>query len=402
MKASSYRPVHPPCGAPSRVGRPAMRLAVALGGTDHGQSGIGNYVRSVLPHLAAKLDAAGGRLLALGTPRDLRAYAAELSGAERVTLPTAVDAPLPSAVFHLSAVGRAARRAGADVLLLPAANRRAPLVTALPTVAVVHDLAQLHVQGKYDPLRMAYLRHVLLRALGRANRLVAVSAATQRDLAAALSGARVDVVPNGVDAARFSPPREGDPRVAAVRQAHGLSGRYMVYLARLEHPGKNHLRLLRAFAASQARETTTLVLAGKDWGARARIEQERDRLGLGDRVRLLGFVPDDDVPGLVAGAEVVIQLGLHEGFGLPALEALATGRALVASTTGALPEVTGGLAAMADPFDEGAIARALDRSLQDTTLRARAALQGPAWARNFGWDSTASGLFEACAEVWAS
>jgi glycosyltransferase involved in cell wall biosynthesis len=379
-----------------------VKLAVALGGTDHGQSGIGNYVRAILPHLVAKLAASGGRLVALGTPRELTVYGAELAGADVVSLPAAIDSPLPSAVFHLSVVGRAARAAGADVLLLPAANRRAPLVAPLPTVAVVHDLAQLHVSGKYDALRMVYLRHVLLRALRHADRLVAVSAATQRDVTTALAGARVDVIPNGVDASRFAPPSEGDARVAAARATHGLDGRYLVYLARLEHPGKNHLRLLRAFAASQARETTTLVLAGKDWGARARIEEERARLGLEQRVRLLGFVPDAEVPGLVAGAEVVIQVGLHEGFGLPALEALSAGRALVASTTGALPEVTGGLAAMADPLDEGSIARALDRALQDVRLRERAAREGPVWARHFGWENTASGLFEACMEVSAS
>src|SRR5262249_24718766 len=128
-------------------------------------------------------------------------------------------------------------------------------------------------------------------------------------------------------------------------------------------PGKNHLHLLRAFAASPARASHVLALAGSDWGALGRIQNEIARLGLEREVRVLGYVPDELVSGLVAGADAVMMVGLYEGFGLPALEALAAGRPVVASRTGALPAVVGDLAALCDPLDERSIADALDRAL---------------------------------------
>jgi len=176
----------------------------------------------------------------------------------------------------------------------------------------------------------------------------------------------------------------------------GLDGPYLLYAARLEHPHKNHLRLLRAYAASAARRTHRLALSGSDWGAGPLVLEERARLGLEDRVRILGFLERDMVPPLFAGADGVIMVGLHEGFGLPALEALACGRPVCASSTGALPEVVGPLGAICDPMDESSIAASLDRLVGDAALRARCAEEGPAWAAARGWERTVAGLIEAC------
>jgi glycosyltransferase involved in cell wall biosynthesis len=175
-----------------------------------------------------------------------------------------------------------------------------------------------------------------------------------------------------------------------------LPGPYLLYLSRLELPAKNHLRLIEAFAASSACASQTLVLAGGDWGGRAAIEATIDRLQVRDRVRLLGFVDDELVPALVAGAEVVAMVGLFEGFGLPALEALSCGVPVVVSSTGALPEVVGTLGLLADPTSVLAIRQALDRALGDEDHRQRISVEGPKWARAHGWEATARALFETC------
>ena len=379
-----------------------MRVAIALGGTDRGLSGIGVYVRSVLPRLTAKIREQGGSVVVLGTRADLDAY--DTGAAEKAVVHNGFDHPAASAAWHLLQAGPAARRTGASVLLLPAANRRMTLRSPIPTVAVVHDLAQLRVQKKYDPLRMAYVNQVLTRTLRSANALVAPSRATRDDIAKALGipEGSIRVVFNGVDLERFAPAPEDAPHVLAAREHAGLEGPYLLYPSRLEHPGKNHIRLLRAFAASRARETHTLAFAGKDWGAEALIRAEIAALGLEQKVKLLGFVPDSVLPGLVAGADAMIMVGLHEGFGLPAIEAIAAGRALVASASGALPEVVGSLAALCDPLDEKAITRAIDQALYDVDLRERALREGRDWAARFGWENTAGGLFDACQEVMAA
>ncbi|MFO0755109.1 MAG: glycosyltransferase family 1 protein [Byssovorax sp.] len=380
-----------------------MKLAVALGGTDLGRSGIGAYARAILPRLAARAVSEGGKMLAIGTRAELDVYREELSLAAPIVVPGLLQKPGVNALFHLAAAGQIAARAGADVLLLPAANRRTTLLSPIPTVAVVHDLAQFHVKGKYDFARDIYLRHLVVRTLTSATELVAVSDTTRKDMVNVLSLGEgrpgrppVRVVPNGVDHARFTPPEEADPRVEAARRATGLRTPYLLYTARLEHPGKNHLRLLRAFARSRAAAAHELALAGADWGALPMIEAEIARLGLAGRVRILGFVADAILPGLVAGADAVIMVGLHEGFGLPALEALAAGRAVIASSTGALPEVVGDLGVMCDPHDEASIEGALDRALGDAALRERTRAHGPGRARASSWDATVEGLVAAC------
>jgi glycosyltransferase involved in cell wall biosynthesis len=381
-----------------------MLVALALGGTDKGHSGIGIYVREVLPRLRDELAAGGDELLLLGTQADFDAYESSLGDERRVVVPHVFDAPGPSSLWHLVWAGARARFAGADVLLLPAANRRCPVVSPIPTVGVVHDLAQLHVREKYDPLRMLYVNRVLTRAFRSLSVMVAVSHATARDLAEVshCELEEVIVVPNGVDADRFRPLEADDPAVTRARATVGVDGPYALYVSRFEHPGKNHLRLLQAFAQSDARKSHRLVLAGKDWGAEAAIREECHRLDITDRVVFAGFVSDELLPGLLAGADAVVMVGLREGFGLPALEGLATGRAIVASETGALPEVVGELGALCDPFDVGSISQALTRGLFDEELRERAKQEGPSWAGARGWDATARGLRDACRAALAT
>lgn len=378
-----------------------MRLAIALGGTDYGRSGIGVYTRAIMPRIQQALEKSGDDLVVFGTSNDIRAYADVLGQAEHCIVPAAFTSPGPNAFFHLIAASGMLSRQGVSTLLLPAANRRILLNSTIPTVAVVHDLAQLHVARKYDPLRMGYFRHAVLPLVRRATRIVAISATTQKDLTRAFDwpATRIAIVPNGVDAAKFSPPLPNDPRISRAIQKLGLKSPYILYLGRLEHPGKNHLRLIESFATSRAATNHSLVLAGADWGAEQIIRETIAKFQIEARVRMTGFVPDELVPGLVAGADAVAMVGLHEGFGLPALEALAAGRPLFVANAGALPEVTAGLAAMCNPFDCSSIRQALERALTDTQFRQNALECGPKHAQRYGWDQTASALLEHCREI---
>jgi glycosyltransferase involved in cell wall biosynthesis len=110
-------------------------------------------------------------------------------------------------------------------------------------------------------------------------------------------------------------------------------------------------------------------------------------------------VPPETLAVLFAGAEAVLVVGLHEGFGLPVLEGLASGRPVVASRTGAALESAGDLGIPCDPRDEASLRGALERAAADTALRERAAAEGPAWADKWSWSETASGLLAACHAV---
>lgn len=373
-----------------------MKLAITLDGTDAGRSGLGTYARGILPGLLRAVREAGGSVVVFGLPADFAAYQQELEGAQRVVLPDACRSAFGSALWHMGFADELARRLDADVLLLPAANRRASAFRRVKTVAVVHDLAQVHVAEKYDPARMAYARHVLPRALARATRIVVPSQATAHDVARVLER-DAHVVPNGVDVTRFSL-GAADP---TLQRRLGIGTAYLFYPSRLEHPGKNHVRLVAAYAASAARHTHDLVFAGPDWGALPLIEAEIARHRL-DRVRVLGRVDDRDLVDLVRGADAVVVPGLFEGFGLPALEALACGKPVAVSSSGALPEVVGPLGVLFDPLDERSMTAAIERVLGDAEVRERCLRQGPVWAGARDWGNTVRGLLRACEEALAA
>ncbi len=378
-----------------------LHLAIPVLGSDRGQSGIGHYVRSVVPVIARSLETSGGRITILANRREMEAYADALRSPVISVRMVPDLPPALEAAYHLVQVGRIAKEVGANCLLLLAGNRRLVARCQMPCVTVVHDLAQLEVSGKYDALRMLYVSRLLLRLLRRVTTLVAVSGTTRKRLVEALSMASEDVrvIHNGIDHSRF--------RFEASMSAPPMSSEiqegvpYILYSSRLEHPGKNHERLLRAFAASELRTQYQLVFAGKDWGAQAHLEAVASRVGIRDRVRFLGYVSDEILPVLVRNASAVAMVGLCEGFGLPAVEALACGTPLVASNTGALPEVTGGLAELCDPLSLDSIRRALERAVTLDEIRIRTRELGPAWASQFSWDRAGHSLVELCREALA-
>jgi len=173
-------------------------------------------------------------------------------------------------------------------------------------------------------------------------------------------------LPDGVRPGRAAGPREGSP-------VADLEGPYLLYPARLEHPRENHLRLLGAYAASRARTTHALVLAGADWGAGPLIRAGVARRRLGDRVVMLGYVSAAEALELAAGADAVVIVGQWDGCRLAELQALSAGRPLVTSDL----EVAGDLGVLCDPHDERSIASALDRVIDDEALHARARREGP-------------------------
>jgi glycosyltransferase involved in cell wall biosynthesis len=278
-----------------------------------------------------------------------------------------------------------------EVLLAP--DFVAPPAARARTVVTVHDLSYLTVPQYADPGLRRYLTAAVPRSLRRAAHVVAVSEATRRDIIAhlGLPPARVTTVYNGVDP-RFRPL---DPTArAAARARLGLPERFILTVGTIE-PRKNHLGLLRAFARLAADQPDlALLIGGRRGWLDAPIFAEAARLGLGERVRFLGPVPDADLPALLGTAGVFAFPSWYEGFGLPPLEAMACGAPVVASNASSLPEVVGEAGLLVDPGDVPALADALARALTDAALRAELTRRGPAQAARFTWAATARRLLE--------
>jgi glycosyltransferase involved in cell wall biosynthesis len=218
------------------------------------------------------------------------------------------------------------------------------------------------------------------------------SQATREDLvrSAAVDPDRVRVIPLGVDRSTFAP--AGEERVAEVRTRYGIEGPYLVVLGR--HQRKNLGGLLRAFASLPDAIRPLLVVTGAPaWTPDGSDHDGPALAALPERIRrqvsLVGYVPPSDAAALLSGSLALAFPSLYEGFGLPALEAMACGAPVVTSNTSSLPELVGDAAVLVDPRDDDAIAEGLARIVTDEELRERLRAVGLERAARYDWDETA-------------
>lgn len=322
------------------------------------------YAREIIIHLAQRNPGHMMRLYANAT-------------APPVWSPSGVEwrlIPFPRLWTHWR-LRRAIRQEGPDLLFVP--SHVLPLLLDGPGVVTIHDVGHRHVPSAYSPSAWLYLEWMTRSMAKRATRLIAVSQSTADDLGRfyGVAADRISVVHSGVDP-MFQLPDESE--VARVRARYKLPPAYFLYLGRA-HPRKNLPTLVHAFGTARRRGLSAgLVLAGPGHHAVA-----------GEGVLVLPYVPPADLPALYAGALALALPSRFEGFGFPALEAMRSGTAVIASTAGALPEVVGPAGLLLDPNDVTAWADSLARLAGDAVLRRQLIERGGAHSRAFSWDRTA-------------
>ena len=255
-----------------------------------------------------------------------------------------------------------------------------PMRRSAPAVLTLHDLQPLEATATHGALKRGYLSRAVPAAL-RAARRVAVPSEFVRQGVLDRFGTeprRVTVIPHAV------PVRPPATAPAVLRERYGLSGPVVLYPA-ITYPHKGHRTLLSAFEAIAARHPeVVLVLPGGEGGSEGEVRRQiEEGAGLRGRVRRLGRIPEADVAGLLELADVVAVPSRYEGFGLPALEAMAAGTAVIAADATALPEVVGDAAILVAPGDADAWAVALDHLLADPADRHRVAAAGRTRASGF-------------------
>jgi glycosyltransferase involved in cell wall biosynthesis len=252
-------------------------------------------------------------------------------------------------------------------------------------VVVIHDAAALRHPEAYSSLYVAYQRRILPLIAARAELVITVSEFSRRELIELLgvSPERVRVIPEGVGE-RFTP--GVDP--TRVRERHGLGGPYALAVGTASE--RKNLSALEPAARALGELGIELVLAGSG----------RDYLrGAQSALRRLGYVSEELLPGLYAGALALVLPSRYEGFGLPCLEAMAAGVPVVAAAASALPETCGGAAIMVAPDDPDRFAGALVDATSDEAVRARLIAAGIDRASRFPWNRTAALTDEAITEL---
>ena len=232
----------------------------------------------------------------------------------------------------------------------------------------------------------AYARASMWAAVKRSSRILTVSEASKRDILHFFNVApeKIEVVYNAIDDHFWLTPPEEE--VARVRERYQLDHQFVLYVGNIK-PHKNLVRLIDAFDALRriGFEDLKLLIIGDEISKLPALRRAVHRHKLHKHVRFLGFVSDGTLRILYRLASVFVFPSLYEGFGLPPLEAMASGTPVVTSNQSSLPEVTGDAAVLVDPYDVDSLVDGMHRVLTDDTLAAELRRRGPERAREFSW-----------------
>ena len=385
-----------------------MRLLVSCIPYDGGKSGISTYVREVVKALAAQ----GHELTLLCEPPARKEESekfkveSEKCGGERPKVQSSTFNFQPS-TFNSVFAPRWTRRAVFSMLwhlfVLPfwimrhrsdfdgfvicAANRRVCAWYPIETTATVHDLANFHIPGKYSRSRMFYLAHVLPFFAKRAQHLVAVSGATKADMVKYwhCRDEDVTVLYNGLS--------KESSKFKVESEKFKLST--ILFISRIEHPGKNHVRLIEAYGKlpREMAEAHPLVIAGADWKDAEAVHEAAKKSPHADLIRFTGFVAAADMPRIWGEAGFYVFPSLFEGFGLSLIEAMDRGIPCACSNNGSLGEIAGDVAITFDPYDVDSISGALKNLLGEShEAREARVARGREWIKRFSWEDHARGI----------
>ena len=265
-----------------------------------------------------------------------------------------------------------------------------PFEVDVPTVITVHDLSWLRHPETHPPDRVRWLMRAMPGAVARASAIIVDSNFTRVEMQAAFprSAHRLHTVHLGVD--RSFHPREAKETTAALARLGLAHGEYVLTVGTLE-PRKNVEHVLDAYARLPARlrDRYALAVAGAPGWRAHRLTRQLRALAAGGHVRFLAAVAQDDLPSLYAGAAAFVFPSFYEGFGLPPLEAMASGTPVLVSQRAALPEVVGDAAVMLDPEEAWLTAQRIEALLDDPASAAALRERGLRRAAQFTWSSCA-------------
>jgi len=301
------------------------------------------------------------------------------------------------------------RRLGLDLTLRVRRDRpdllhvqyTAPLGCPVPVVATVHDVSFIDRPEFFPALRAAQLRHTVRHTVQNAARVLTPSEFSAHCIRRAFGfpADRITVVPNGVSPRFHLMARE--VRRGRVERRFGIPAPYILMVGDLQ-PRKNQIGLIQAFeqlVRSHPELPHRLVLAGQDSWYASRVKEAAGKSPVSSRIHFTGFVTDTELESLYGGCDLFVFPSFYEGFGIPIVEAMASGRAVVCSSTTAVVEVADGAAITFDPASPAQMTRAMRDVLLDSELRARMEKKGLQRAAAFQWKEAASQTLRVYHEV---
>ncbi len=368
-----------------------MKIGITTFGGDGGKSGISQYIMNLLREFASLENAPDFEVIVYEDEKEL--FVPGPGRMSTLCFGKSLRSPVANIAWHQILLPNLCLKQKYDVLFLPAGNRRLPVWVPCPSVGTVHDFSSIHVEGKYDPSRMFYIKHILPFLIRRLTRVLTVSESSNRDIVeyAGVPEEHVTVTPLAADRQIYFP-RKRDDCIGRIGPKYTIRPPYILYISRIEHPGKNHAGLIRAFSILKETERLPhqLVLAGSDWDRAEEVHRTALASSCADDIVFTGFASASDLPDLYCGAELFVFPSLYEGFGLPVLEAMSCGIPVACSNTSSIPEVAGDAGILFDPYDDESMAEAMRRLLTNPEKMKECRQRGLERSRQFTWSATAA------------
>ena len=357
------------------------RILISAMGYDGGKSGISEYIYSVTNELSKNhhID-----LLILKKEVDNFPLPSS-TNINLIRYPDFLAKPIINMLWHLFILPYTFNFKKYDFVFLPAGNRRLFCRYPKNTSITMHDLSQYHIKGKYDKFRTFYVKKIIPHYLKKADKVFAISKSTRDDLVKyyGLNKDEIIVNYNGFNAEKFH--GKGPEANETINEN---SKKYIFYVARIEHPGKNHLNLIKAYEMlpDEIRNEYDLVFAGSSWNGGETVKEYAENSYCSSSIKFLGFVKDCELPELYRNASLYAFPSFYEGFGIPILEAMSSEIPVICSNTSSLPEVGGEAVCTFDPKNPEDIKDKIEYVLKNKEVRCSMIQKGALRAKEFSWE----------------
>ena len=362
---------------------------------DEGKSGISDYLNNVICQLT--IDHQVDMIM---LEDDINKFPVKNENLHLISVSRKLKRPVFNMLWHLFVLPGKYKFSNYDFIFLPAGNRRIMAKYPIPSIVTFHDLSQFHIPGKYDTLRMLYIKKVIPFYVKKADKILAISNNTKDDLIKyyRFNPKGISVNYNGYNSERFK------PAPWSSRKPLGLQKKYFLYIARIEHPGKNHLNLIKAYEElpQEIKDRYDLVLPGKAWSGSEKVFDYTKKSSDKERIHFPGFVENEILPELYQQSSLYIFPSLYEGFGIPLIEAMASGIPVICSNTSSLPEIGGKAVSLFDPYSVDSIRDTIARVISGKKMQKAMIDNGFKQIKQFSWKHHSDMIIRSYEEIIAS
>ena len=360
-----------------------MKVGIDTFGCDHGRSGIGSYLLSLVPSLPSLPEVT---YTLFGPEMDRYTYSSDKDiNFTSVNVPDSLTA---ERIWHFFNVNSFGKKQKYDAILYTAGSRMLPLRYRVPGIAVVNDI----VSNLFLKTDDAWLQKKIKKGLSNADCIIAASQYIRKDLErAGINNKNIEVIHNGIDHSLFYP-RAIESEDTIDIKPFAIKRPYFIYASRMQSSEKKHVELINAFSLFKEKTHLPhrLVLAGADGPYSDEVHNAAFHSSAASDIFLTGYFPHESFPELYRGAEACIFPSVNEGVGLPVIEAMATGLPVACAKAGALSEIAGNNALYFDSDNIEEMESVMEQIVNDQSLRQKLISGGLEWTKRFDWEKTAA------------